>query len=368
MSELADAVRVHGPAYIAKYSASMLPSHRRALDDILACRTPDMGGHIYECDCCGHVHYACHSCKNRSCSKCHTDDTREWIEKRREQLIGVPYYHVIFTVPPFLHRVARSNQTAFYSALLNCAARSLIKLCADPRYLSGTTAVMAVLHTWSRTLEFHPHVHCLVPAVAVAEDDCIVAGHDNFLVPTRALMKIMRAMMLDELKRTIPGFVADHRARHSYWHLYIKPAVQGSERILEYLGRYVHRIAISNNRILSVTDEHVTLRYQDSRTLEWKTLTLTGEEFLRRFLQHVLPRGFHKVRYYGLWAPANRSVLRRARLLRPPDSDPPPAPDATPQPDTDVCTKTCPICRKGIMRFVSTFARVKDVSIPRGPP
>lgn len=366
MPELADAVRVHGPAYIAKYSSSMLPSHRRALQDILDCRTPAMGGHVFECDCCGHRHYAWHSCKNRSCPKCHTDDTQEWIGKRREELIGVPYYHVVFTVPPFLHRVARSNQNAFYSALLNCAARALIKLCADPRYLGGTTGVMAVLHTWSRTLEFHPHVHCLVPAVAVADGDSIVSGNDNFLVPVRALSKLMRGMMLDELKRTIPGIVIDRSARRADWVVFIKPAVQGSERVLEYLGRYVHRVAISNSRILSVTSEHVTFRYQDSRDLKWKTLTLTGEEFLRRFLQHVLPRGFHKVRYYGLWASANRRLRRQVQLLWPPGTQP--AADVSTKPDTDAAAKACPKCEEGTMRFVARLARATRFQAPRGPP
>lgn len=363
MLELADVVRLHGPDYLQKYGSRMLPSHRRALEDILACRTPAMGGHVFECDCCGHQIHAYHSCKNRSCPKCHTEDTREWIEKRREELIEAPYYHVVFTVPSHLHEIARANQNVFYSALMSCAAHALMKLCADPRYLGGKTAVMAVLHTWSRNLSFHPHVHCLIPAVAIHKGELLGPARDNFLVPVRALSVLVRGMLLDELKDKLPDVKINWRARRAKWVVYIKPAVQGSQRVLDYLGRYVHRIAIANSRITEVTQQHVTFRYQDSSDYKWKKMTLSGEEFLRRFLQHVLPEGFHKVRYYGLWAPANRKLLHQIQLVYSSDH-----PSSPPEKKAADCDYKCPRCREGTMQLVSLLFGERRELRPRAPP
>jgi hypothetical protein len=365
MPELADVVRLHGPDYIAKYGSRMLPSHRRALEDILACRTPAMGGHVFECDCCGHNVHAYHSCRNRSCPKCHTEDTQEWIDKRRSELVGVPYFHVVFTVPAFLHDTARTNQKAFYSALMNCAARALMKLCADPRYLGGKIGVLAILHTWSRTLSYHPHVHCLVPAVTIDGQQCIGHSRKNFLVPVRALSKLMKGMLLDQLEREISGFNIQRKDRRGKWVVFIKPAIQGKDRIVEYLGRYVHRIAISNSRIVSINSQHVTVRYQDSTDLKWKNLRLTGEELLRRYLQHVLPQRFHKVRYYGLWAPANRKKLHQLQLLYPDGEAPCPS---TKDSSGEQANNLCPKCKEGTMRFVRRLQPEHAASTPRAPP
>ncbi len=281
-----------------------------------------MGGHVYECDQCKYVHYACHSCKNRSCPKCHTEDTRQWIEKRRAELLPVPYFHVVFTVPAQLHAIARSNQKQFYSMLMSAAAEALMRLCADPRYLGGTIGVMAVLHTWSRTLSYHPHVHCLVPAGAVSGGHWMDAPRKNFLVPVRALSKLFKGILLGQLRTQLPDCEIPRPVERAKWVVYIQSAVHGTCGVLEYLGRYVHRIAISNARIVSVDDKNVALRYQDSSDQKWKLLTLSGEEFLRRYLQHVLPRGLHKVRYYGLWGPANRKLLRQVQLVMPKTLDP----------------------------------------------
>lgn len=354
MPELADVVRLHGGQYVAKFGASMLPSHRRALNDILACRTPALGGHVYQCDQCRYLHYACHSCRNRSCPKCHGVDTQEWIDKRREELLAVPYFHVVFTIPHELHAIARSNQSVFYSALMYSAAQALMKLCADPRYLGGSIGLMAVLHTWTRTLLYHPHVHCLVPAGAVQGGHWLFAPRNNFLVPVRALSKLFQGILLEALGRKLSDAEIPRGARRAKWVVHAKPAVQGTQMVLEYLGRYVHRIAISNSRIVCLDEKNVTVRYQESSSRKWKLLTLTGEEFLRRYLQHVLPQGFHKVRYYGVWAPANRSLLHQIQLSIPQSQCLADTPDAVGVPGAQAEHK-CPRCHQGTLHFAGTF-------------
>lgn len=365
MPELADVVRLHGPSYLKKYGEHMLPSHRRALEDILACRTPAMGGHAFECDCCGLVRHAWHSCKNRSCPKCHTQDTAKWIEKRRDELLNVAYYHVVFTIPAQLHPIARSNQSVFYNALMYAGAQALMKLCADPRYLGGTIGVMAILHTWTRTLTFHPHVHCLVPAGSISDGYWVSSRRRRFLVPIEPLSQLMRGILLDRLHKKLPDAIIPPQACRLKWGVYIRPAVKGSENVLQYLGRYVHRIAIANTRILAVDQHEVTFRYQDSSDHKWKTLTLSGEEFLRRYLQHVLPKRFHKVRYFGLWAPANRHHLRQVQLLLPERHTCPEPPKQAQASDVEA---KCPRCLKGTMRFVAVLTR-EDCSVRlRAPP
>lgn len=367
MPELADVVRLHGEQYVAKFGASMLPSHRRALRDILACRTPALGGHVYECDQCRYVHYACHSCRNRSCPKCHAADTQQWIDKRREELLPVPYFHVVFTIPHELHAIARSNQSVFYSALMHSAAQALIKLCADPRYLGGLIGLMAVLHTWTRTLVYHPHVHCLVPAGAVQDGHWLPARRTNFLTPVRALSKLFQGILLAELERQMPEGKIPRGARRAKWVVHAKPAVQGSQMVLEYLGRYVHRIAISNSRIICLDEKNVTVRYQESSSRKWKLLMLSGEEFLRRYLQHVLPQGFHKVRYYGLWAPAKRPLRHQIQLSIPPAQH---LSDALePARTTDGAAEPkCPRCHQGTMHFIGTFEPIHLPTRARQPP
>lgn len=364
MPELADVVRRHGERYLENHGSAMLPSHRRALRDILACRTPAMGGHVLECERCGKRHHVYHSCKNRSCPKCQAQDTRAWIDKRQGELLNTTYFHVVFTVPHQLHEIARANQSVFYGALMSVAARALEKLCADPRYLAGQIGLLAVLHTWTRTLVYHPHVHCLVPGLAVSpEGHVIFAKSPNFLVPVRALSLLMRAMLIEELERLVPGIKIPRQARRSKWVVYAKPAVQGSASVLRYLARYVHRSAITNSRILAVDSHNVCFAYQDNRDYSRKTLTLSGQEFLRRYLQHVLPGGFHKVRYYGLWSPAKRHVLRRIQLILPPQ--PEQVHEACP-PAT--APKLCPCCLEGTLRLVAVIAREPRCPLLREEP
>lgn len=314
MLEIADVLRAHAGAYLRRYGSAVLPSHHRAIDDLVRCRTPAMGGHVYACDHCGHTEYVYHSCKNRSCPKCHAQDTATWISARRSELLPVPHFHLVFTLPGALHTLVRSNQKRLYAILMKTAAESLQELAADPKYLGGQIGILAVLHTWTRTLHYHPHVHCLVPAGGVSDDGTWHAARNDFLVPVRALSIIFRAKFLTALRRDFPRFRIPRAARHKKWVVYCKPSIAGTDRLLDYLGRYVHRVAICNTRILTMSRGEVTIRHRSSVPGEWQTLSLPIFEFIRRFLQHVLPRGFHKVRYYGLWAPANKQLRQSLQI------------------------------------------------------
>jgi hypothetical protein len=367
MVEVADIFARYGGEYLDKFGDSMVPGHRRAMEELVACRTEPMGGHVYICDRCGEKHYAYHSCRNRHCPKCHRDDTARWLDQRRTELLPVPYFHVTFTLPHCLHDVARSRQRVVYGILMRAAAHSLMKLTADPRYVGGTVGVLAVLHTWGRTLVYHPHVHCLVPAGGVA-DAHWVAARRAYLIPVRALSTIFRAKFRDLLHSELPDVELPGRVWRRKWVVYAKPALHGTEKVLEYLGRYVHRVAITNNRILAIDDGTVTFRYKDSRDGRWKTMTLPAGEFIRRFLQHVLPKGFHKVRYYGLWSPSNRGVLRQVQLVLAHDEPPAPTQSAPPCDehtlfDTGPAGRRCPHCGKGTLVWLAAIPRQ-----PRQPP
>lgn len=316
MGAIADIFRHYGPEYLERHEDRMLPSHRKAVRDIMECRTEACGGHVFQCDHCGAVHYAYHSCRNRSCPQCQGEQTEKWLEMRSAELLPVPYFHVVFTLPGELREIVRSNQEVLLSTLMQAAAASLMELARDPRYVGGMIGILSVLHTWTRALNYHPHVHCLVPGGGMAPDHLSwLPAHHGFLVPVKPLSSIFRAQFVALARKKLPGIDLPQAIWEKDWVVYTKPAVQGSRPVLQYLGRYVHRIAISNRRILSVEDGRVTFRYKDWSAGDWKTTTLSAEEFIRRYLQHVLPKGFHKVRFYGLLAPRNRSLLNWAGFL-----------------------------------------------------
>jgi hypothetical protein len=364
--ELADIIRLHGDAYLERFGKDMLPSHRRALIDIRDCRTAAMGGQVYLCDHCGQEHYVYHSCRNRACPKCHGRQTHLWLEKRREELLPVPHFHVIFTVPAQLNEMLRSHQK-LYGLLMKAAAESVIQLAKDPKYVGGLIGVMAVLHTWGRDLSYHPHVHCLIPGGGLDRKGIWHPSRPNFLVPVRALSRIFRAKFLDSLAKALPEAVIPDAARKQNWVVHCKPAIS-PEKVLDYLGRYVHRIVITNGRILHVDERIVTFSYKKVDDPQQRTMTLPAHEFLRRFLQHVPHKGDHRVRYYGLWATSNRHKLQqlRQRLTspQPPDNVAPPAevPSAPPEPQQRAMP--CPLCRKGTLVFRRRIPRQQ----PRSPP
>ena len=360
MPEVADIFRQYGGDYLQRFGDGILPSHRRALKDIQDCRTSVLGGHVYTCDHCGREQYAYHSCRNRSCPKCHSQDTQAWLAARQKELLPVPHFHLVFTLPEELRPLVRSHQKLLYGLLMKAAAEALVKLAADPHYIGGLVGVLAVLHTWTRTLVYHPHVHCLVPAGGVSVGQQWRAARKNYLVPVKALSRIFRGMFRDGLAALLPDEKVPPHVWKKEWVVYSKPTVRGPQQVLNYLGRYVHRIAISNRRILSIEDGQVTFRYQQVDDPAWKSMTLPATEFIRRFLQHVLPAGVHKVRYYGLWSPTRRGLLRQVQLLLacqyPPAAMPvPPAPEPLTAPqggNGHARTRTCPCCGQG--RLVKT--------------
>ena len=356
MLEVADVLRQYGPAYLEQFAEKMPACQRRACADLRRCRTAALGGHLYQCNECGRAHYSYHSCRNRSCPKCHAGDTQAWLQQRQTELLPVPYYHVIFTLPQELRDLTRRHQKSLYGLVMQSAAQALLKLTADPHYVGGRVGILAVLHTWGSTLTYHPHVHCLVTGGGVSPDgQQWLPARDNYLVPVRALSKRFRGLVLDRLRRQFPEIPWPSSLGQKEWVVHCKPAVQGTQKVLAYLGRYIHRVALTNSRLVSIAEGKVTFRYRDSRTGRTKTLTLDAQEFLRRFLQHVLPRGVHKVRYYGLWSPSYRDALqtwqqRLAPALAPASGRPPGA--AVPQTPCPPPARPCPYCRTGTLVWV----------------
>ena len=316
MLAVAEIIRLHGAAYRAHVGDRLLPSQARVLRDLAACRTAYFGGHLTQCDHCDAQVFRYHSCGNRHCPTCHGPHTERWLETQRAQLVPCPYYLVTFTLPRDLRALAFAHQRIVYGVLMRSAAAALQHLAADPRYVGAQVGCLAVLHTWTRAMLYHPHVHLLVTAGGLSADGTqwIAPKNPAFLVPVQALSGIFRAKVCAGLQR---AGLLDQVAPSTWttpWVVHAQPAGRG-QRVLDYLGRYVFRIAIANSRLDQVTDDDVTFRYRDNRTQEVRRVTLTGVEFLQRFLQHVLPRGCAKVRYYGLWSAAHRADRTRARAL-----------------------------------------------------
>jgi len=311
----------------------MLPSHHQAMWAIESCRTEVLGGHVYDCPDCEEVVYRYHSCRNRHCPKCQGEKAYLWLDRQNDLLLPVPYFMLTFTLPAELRPVARSHQTLLYDLLFRASAAATQHLARDPRFVGGQIGMVGVLHTWGRTLSFHPHVHYLVPAGGLAADgQTWRPAREDFLLPVKALSPIFRAKFREALHETdcftaIPASVWDQD-----WVVHCQPVGNG-HKAFKYLAPYIFRVAISNSRLVSCEDNQVTFHYRDSKTGQPKLLTLEPLEFIHRFLQHVLPKGFVKVRYYGLLSPGSRAALARVRQqLAPADVEPvtpPPGPSAT---------------------------------------
>lgn len=355
MLEVADIFRLHGAVYRARFGDRLLPSQVRAMRDIEACRTAVLGGHLKLCDHCGHKVYTYHSCRNRHCPKCHRDQTERWLGKQRARLLPCPYFLLTFTLPSELRPLARTHQKKFYGLLMTCAVAALQKLCLDPRHLGVRLGCLAVLHTWTRALLYHPHVHLLVTAGGLSADrtQWIEPRNPRFLVPVQALSILFRAKLGAALKRAKLLDQVPPQVWKKDWVVHCQPAGRG-DKVLDYLGRYVFRIAIPNSRLEQIENGQVTFRYRDNRSQKLRRVTLPAPEFIGRFLQHVLPRGCAKVRYYGIWAGSCRPQLEQARALlsaRPPTGSDPCTPVA-PLPGTVVAKAPpapacCPQCRIG---------------------
>ena len=305
--ELADIIRQFGPLYLKRFSGSMLASHKRAIADIQQCRTEAMGGHIYHCEGCGKKVYVYHACRNRHCPACHRDQIYKWLEQRTAELLPCDYFHVTVTIPETLRRIFRSNQKRMYSLLMKTASESLMQLADDPKHLGSRVGILAVLHTWTSNLTYHPHIHMLVTGGGVNQDGQWMSCKHKYLAPIKALSKLIRGKFAARLKRSNNDLYrqVDPMTWSKQWVVHSLHYGQGQSVVLQYLARYVFRIAITNHRIIDMDKTHVTFRYKDRKGARWRTTRIEGWEFIRRFLQHVLPKGFHKVRYYGIWHTSN---------------------------------------------------------------
>jgi hypothetical protein len=335
----------------------MLPSHRAALDALAACRTDALGGHVYTCAACATTRYSYHSCKNRHCSTCQQGQTQAWLARQQDLLLPVPYFLITFTLPPALRDLARRHQRQLYTLLFQASATALQHLAQDPRFLGGQIGLLGVLQTWTRDLRFHPHVHYLVPAIALASDGTLRRPRNPaFLVPVKALAILFRAKLRAALHQTaLYGQVAPATWRQA-WVVDCR-AVGSGAAALKYLAPYIFRVALSNNRIVSVQDERVTFRYRDGETKQICSGTLPALSFLGRFLQHVLPKGFVKVRYYGLFRLGNRRLLAQVRAkLVPPESTGLAAAASAPAMPAPPAVMRCPRCGKP-MQLVQSIPR-----------
>ena len=311
--ELADIVRRYGPAYCQKYGDRLLPSHRRALRAIEQCRTEALGGQVYACPQCEQVVYRYHSCRNRHCPKCQHAQAQAWLAQQQTFLLPVPYFLLTFTLPAELRQLARQQQRLFYDLLFRASAAATQQLARDPRFLGGQIGMLGVLHTWRRDLRYHPHVHYLVPAGGLADEDHTWRpARRNFLLPVKALSRLFRGHFQHALQKT--AYYADVPARvwSQAWVVHCKPVGSG-ETALKYLAPYIFRVALSNRRLvkLDATRDQVTFRYTQAASGQTRYCTLPAEHFLHRFLHapRVLPKGFVKVRYYGFFAPGTRPHL-----------------------------------------------------------
>lgn len=318
MPEVADIFRLYGPEYRARFADRMLPSHLRAMQDIEQCRTAKLGGQVYFCAQCQEQRYSYHSCKNRHCPKCGNDQANQWLAAQQELLLPSNYFLVTFTLPAELRPLARSRQKLIYNLLFRAASQALLKLAHDPRFVGGQIGMVGVLHTWTRALIYHPHVHFIVTGGGLSDDGRWRCSRPDFLVHEKPLGIIFRAKLRDALKKAGLFSSVHQRVWKKDWVINCKPVGSGAAAF-KYLAAYIFRVALSNRRLVKFADGQVTFTYKDSATKRTRFCTVTAPEFIRRFLQHVLPDRFIKVRYYGLLSPRNRDLLEQARhqLLTP---------------------------------------------------
>ena len=320
--EVADVFRRYGSAYRQQHAGSLSRGQRRVMSAIELCRTAALGGHLEECDSCGHQRPAYHSCRNRHCPKCQSLARAQWLEDRQAELLPVEYFHVVFTVPEEIAALAYQNKEVVYGILFRATAETLRTLAADPQHLGAEIGFFAVLHSWGQNLLHHPHLHCVVPGGGLAPDGKRwIACRPGFFLPVNVLSCLFRRLFLDYLQAAFeqgqrhffsslerlrdPHAFAHYLAplRQIDWVVHAKPPFGGPEQVLNYLGRYTHRVAISNNRLLDIEDGKITFRWKDYRHNDRpRVMTLEADEFIRRFLLHVLPDGFQRIRHYGFLA------------------------------------------------------------------
>ena len=387
--EVAHIFRAHGPAWRRAQAGHLSLGQLKVMSAIEHCRTAALGGHVAACEDCTHIHIAYNSCRNRHCPKCQGAAARDWLDARQAELLPLPYYHVVFTLPAPIADIAYHNKTEIYGILFKAAAETLITIAADPKHLGARIGLTAVLHTWGSALTHHPHVHGIVPGGGIALDGTRwVACRPGFFLPVRVLSRLFRRLFLEQLTAAHQAgrlkFFGAHTGltdstafaaylaplRKIEWVVYAKRPFAGPEAVLAYLSRYTHRVAIANSRLTALDDNGVSFSWKDYRAKDrerHKIMTLPPDEFIRRFLIHVLPAGFHRIRHYGLFANGGRREnLARARQLLavpPPDSaaDEPAAADVSEPP---MLAQPCPCCG-GRMIIIETF---EPGCAPRAPP
>jgi hypothetical protein len=326
--ELADIFRQYGPAYRRKYAPRLLSSHQRAMRAIERCRTEALGGHVFACPACSEVRYSYHSCRNRHCPKCQHQQTQDWLETQQGLLLNAPYFLLTFTLPSELRLLASQNQKLIYNLLFRASAQAVQQLARDPRFVGGQIGLVGILHTWTRNLIYHPHVHYLAPGGGVGSDGrSWLPARKNFFLPVKALSKLFRAAFQRALRKTALYAHIPPKVWRRAWVVHCK-GVGNGQAALKYLAPYIHRVAISNRRLLSLSqgnleNAQLTFQYRASDTGQLKTCTLSVEHFIQRFLQHVLPRGFVKVRYFGFFGTTLRSRLTALQQNLQPDTVPP---------------------------------------------
>lgn len=374
--EVADVLRRHGDAYRLARVGHLGRVERRVMSAIVACRTAALGGHVEACDDCGVARVAYNSCRNRHCPKCQGAARAQWLAARQAELLPVPYFHVVFTLPAPIAAVAFQNKAAVYAILFAAAAEAMTTLASNPRRLGAQIGAVAVLHTWGQTLTHHPHVHCVVPGGGLSHDGTRwIAGRPDFFLAVKPLAKLYRRLFLERAQKAYDAgalrffgdlanlsdpqnfraLVADMRGAN--WVVYAKKPFGGPAQVLAYLGRYTHRVAIANSRLIALDDDHVAFTWKDYRQNgAAKIMKLTPDEFIRRFLLHALPDGFHRIRHFGFMANGHRAVklgLCHSLLADQPErSEPPVNGDAAPK--AKASPRACPECG-GNMRVVVTL-------------
>jgi len=383
--EVADVFRRYGEAYRQQHGASMSATQWRVMSAIEVCRTAALGGHLERCDQCGYERNAFNSCRDRHCPKCQCLARAQWIEQRQSELLDVPYFHVVFTVPEEIAAITYQNKEVIYDILFRATAETLKKIAADPKHLGAEIGFFALLHSWGSNLQFHPHLHCVVPGGGLsAHGQRWISCRPDFFLPVRVLSRLFRRLFLEALQHVFDsGKLAFYNAQEPLrdrrafvqfvdrmkdveWVVYAKRPFAGPQQVLDYVGRYTHRVAISNNRLLDIENGQVCFEWKDYRAGgQVKTMTLSADEFIRRFLLHVLPDGFQRIRYYGFLGNRYRKqkLEQCRRLLGMPDRADPTDTAAKDYRDryealTGISLHQCPQCRQGCMVMVEIFPRL----------
>jgi hypothetical protein len=388
--EVADIVNRYGAAYRQRHAASLTARQRRVLNSVQNCRTAVLGGHLEQCDSCGHERNAYNSCGDRHCPKCQSLARAEWLQDRRSELLPTPYFHVVFTLPESIAAIAYQNQQQVYSILFRATAETLRTIAIDPQHLGANIGFFAVLHTWGQNLQHHPHLHCVVPGGGLSPDRTRwVACRPGFFLPVRVLSRLFRRLFLQYLLRAYEqgelqffSHLEPLRDAHAFaeylapaqqleWVVYAKRPFAGPEQVLDYVGRYTHRVAISNNRLLHIENGKIQFHWKDYRHHDRpKIMTLEADEFIRRFLLHTLPQGFQRIRYYGLFANRYREdnlALCRQLLHAPlPATLPNPPSDYRDRYEqlTGVSLRRCPVCGQGHMVRIKTLPPTDRIPAP----